>query len=137
VKLYISHGADRDNPDWFIVEPRDNPGEQVASLADAGRTVYELEVLAHRGIFRAQPRSSETEPATNEPRQTGERKPISDDEFALLRSYENGPKIWDATAILPGVWALEAKGLIEPFGDERPGVYRLTETGRKALKEAS
>lgn len=42
MKLYISHGADRENPNWFIVEPREDPNEQVRSLVNAGRTVYEL-----------------------------------------------------------------------------------------------
>jgi hypothetical protein len=50
VTLYISHGAgsgrkDPDGPkvDWFIVEPRDDPGRAVASLRRAGRTVIELD----------------------------------------------------------------------------------------------
>ncbi len=46
MRLYISHGADRENPDWFIVEPRDDPADQIASLLDAGRTVYALDATA-------------------------------------------------------------------------------------------
>lgn len=46
MRLYISHGAGRDNPDWFIVEPRDDPAAQIASLLDAGRTVYALDTVA-------------------------------------------------------------------------------------------
>lgn len=50
----------------------------------------------------------------------------------LLRSYENGPRIWDATAVLPDVYALADKGLIEPTGSNN-GAYRLTEAGRTEL----
>jgi len=49
----------------------------------------------------------------------------------LLRSYEDGPKIWDATSILPGVYALEDKGLIEPVGCS--GAYQLTGAGHAEL----
>lgn len=61
---------------------------------------------------------------------------MNKEEASLLRSYANGPRIWDASAILPGVWALAGKGLIEPVGDERAGVYQLTEAGREALEES-
>lgn len=54
-------------------------------------------------------------------------------DLELLRSYASGPKIWDATAILPGVWALADRGLIEPVGDEARK-YQLTTAGRDALK---
>jgi hypothetical protein len=50
----------------------------------------------------------------------------------LLRSYGNGPKIWDATAMLPDVYALEAKGLVEQVGHEG-FLYQLTGAGRTAL----
>jgi hypothetical protein len=56
-------------------------------------------------------------------------------ELELLRSYANGPRIWDAASIVPQVWALAAKGLIEPV-DANGRTYRLTEAGRKALREA-
>lgn len=46
MRLYISHDDGRDDPGWFIVEPRDNPAEQIASLLDAGRTVYALDATA-------------------------------------------------------------------------------------------
>jgi DNA-binding PadR family transcriptional regulator len=55
------------------------------------------------------------------------------DELELLRSYENGPRIWDAASIVPEVWALEKKGLIEQFDPEDGRKYRLTEAGRAAL----
>jgi DNA-binding PadR family transcriptional regulator len=58
------------------------------------------------------------------------------DELELLRSYENGPRIWDAAAVVPEVWALEKKGLIEKFDPEDGRRYRLTEAGRAALKPA-
>lgn len=54
-------------------------------------------------------------------------------ELELLRSYENGPRIWDAAALLPVVTSLWGQGLIEP----RPGsggAYRLTEAGAARLK---
>lgn len=38
--IYISHGA---NGDWFIVEPRDTPMDEVWSLLNAGRNVYALQ----------------------------------------------------------------------------------------------
>lgn len=47
--LYLSHGAsglnEHDEPEWFIVEPRDNPEEQVRSLIASRRTVYEIKPL--------------------------------------------------------------------------------------------
>lgn len=49
--LYISHGAD-ENPDWFIVEPRDSPEGQVASLLKAKRTVYEFTAWPFTGNQR-------------------------------------------------------------------------------------
>lgn len=54
-------------------------------------------------------------------------------ELELLRSYENGPRIWDAVLVLLRVYALEDKGLIEPSGTS--GAYTLTGAGHKALKE--
>jgi hypothetical protein len=56
-------------------------------------------------------------------------------ELGLLESYRNGPRVWDATAIVPIVFALDAKGLIEPVsGDDHGGAYRLTGAGRRELK---
>lgn len=57
-------------------------------------------------------------------------------ELELLRSYASGPKIWDATAILPDVYALVAKKLIEPAGQDG-FLYQLTDAGRAALEEVS
>jgi len=50
----------------------------------------------------------------------------------LLRSYASGPKIWDATALMPEVATLADAGLIEPV----PGsaAYRLTDAGRAELE---
>jgi hypothetical protein len=55
-------------------------------------------------------------------------------ELSLLRTYETGPRIWDAMAVLPTVYALENKGLIEPTGPS-PYLYQLTGAGRKALAD--
>jgi hypothetical protein len=60
---------------------------------------------------------------------------VNKGELELLRSYESGPRIWDATAVLETVYALEDKGLIEPNGPS--GAYQLTGAGCKALREAS
>lgn len=51
----------------------------------------------------------------------------------MLRSYENGPRIWDATVVLSTVFALQDMQLIEPAGHN--GAYQLTEAGRAALRE--
>jgi hypothetical protein len=56
----------------------------------------------------------------------------SGNELDLLRSYENGPRIWDATEVLPRVWALADKGLVEPCGDSFVA-YQLTDAGRAVL----
>jgi DNA-binding MarR family transcriptional regulator len=61
---------------------------------------------------------------------------VDKDALSLLRSYEKGPRIWDASAVLPGVYSLEGKGLIEVAGDPRAGAYQLTEAGRKAIRES-
>lgn len=53
MKLYLSHGAGNGpgdpNPDWFIVEPRDEPMAQVRSLRLAGRAVYEINARPWQG----------------------------------------------------------------------------------------
>ncbi len=46
------------------------------------------------------------------------------DEERLLVSYLSGPRIWDAASLLPVVFRLDEKGLIEPHGDN--GAYALT-----------
>ena len=56
-------------------------------------------------------------------------------ELELLRSYEQGPYIWDAASIVPQVWRLAEKGLVEP-ADQTSYRYQLTEAGRRALGEA-
>ncbi len=54
MKIYISHGAGNgpdhpDDCDWFIVEPRSHPDDQVKSLLKARRTVYELNAVPYNG----------------------------------------------------------------------------------------
>jgi hypothetical protein len=69
VKLYISHGADPD--DWFIVEPREGqtrtsimgtpitPEMAVRSLLNAGRSVYELDVVPKAdGLYKLIPQAA-------------------------------------------------------------------------------
>lgn len=53
----------------------------------------------------------------------------------LLRTYLDGPRIWDAADLFAEVCRLAARGLIEPHPDpEHPGVYQLTAKGRAALQ---
>lgn len=61
-------------------------------------------------------------------REARKEKPLTSDELDLLCSYARGPRIWDAAELVPGVYALEDKGLIERV----PGspAHRLTELGR-------
>lgn len=54
-------------------------------------------------------------------------------ELSLLRSYADGPRIWDAAAVLPEVLALYDRGLIEPA---HGAAFRLTGLGRQALAAA-
>jgi hypothetical protein len=58
---------------------------------------------------------------------------LTKDALRLLRTYEQGPRIWDAAAILPVVWVLAGKGLIKPAGDS--GAYEITESGRRVLAD--
>jgi len=58
---------------------------------------------------------------------------MTDRELDLLRSYEDGPRIWDAAVLMPLVHSLHEQGLIEPHQD-RPGVYQITQAGREALE---
>lgn len=60
---------------------------------------------------------------------------MTKDELELLRSYQGGPRVWDAVAVLLRVRALEDMGLVEPVGAK--GARRLTGAGRKALREAA
>ena len=46
--LYLSHSANRrETPDWWLVEPRDNPDAQVESLLQAGRRVLQLNTVRY------------------------------------------------------------------------------------------
>lgn len=53
---------------------------------------------------------------------------MTKEEAQLLRSYENGPRIWDVASIVPLVFSLAQQGMIEPVPDTR-GAYRLTDAG--------
>lgn len=53
------------------------------------------------------------------------------DEARLLRTYADGPRIWDAAAVFEVVMRLSDKGLIAPSG--LSGAYALTAAGRQAL----
>jgi hypothetical protein len=56
-------------------------------------------------------------------------------ELDLLRSYDRGPRIWDATVLARKVFGLESLGLIEPDPDIL-SAYRLTAKGRRVLDQA-
>jgi hypothetical protein len=64
-------------------------------------------------------------------------------ELDLLASYAGGPRIWDAADIVPTVYALAERGLIEPAmtdlgdGPVNRGAYQLTDKGRQALSKAT
>jgi hypothetical protein len=64
---------------------------------------------------------------------------ITENELNLLRSYANGPWIWDAAALIPEVCKLQDLGLIEPAppaDDGSPpsrGACQLTDKGRQVL----
>lgn len=66
---------------------------------------------------------------------SGNHEDLSAGLMNLLRSYEKGPKIWDATSILPDVYRLAERGLITPLGSS--GAHRLTDAGRAMLAAAS
>lgn len=56
------------------------------------------------------------------------------DERRLLRSYQGGPRIWDAAVLQPLVHSLIVQKLIEPCPD--PGhrnACQITQAGREAL----
>lgn len=61
----------------------------------------------------------------------GSGESMTEDELALLRSYEKGPRIWDAASIVPAVYALKEKGLIKSEDGYR---YQLTGAGRRELE---
>jgi hypothetical protein len=53
-------------------------------------------------------------------------------EQRMLRSYEGGPRVWDAASLQPAVISLESQGLIERVRGNT-NTYQLTEKGRQAL----
>jgi hypothetical protein len=53
-------------------------------------------------------------------------------DMELLRSYENGPRIWDAAAIHPKVMELSDAGLIEPVTGN--SAWKITQAGLDALE---
>jgi hypothetical protein len=63
-------------------------------------------------------------------------------ELRLLRTYLDGPRIWDAADLFAEVCRLAGRGLLEPAltdignGPEDRGAYQLTEAGRRVLAEA-
>jgi len=71
-----------------------------------------------------------------------EKPGMNPDDTDLLRSYANGPRIWDATAILPAVYRLAGQGLIEPAPPAENGsarstyCYQLTDAGSQVLAAA-
>jgi DNA-binding PadR family transcriptional regulator len=56
---------------------------------------------------------------------------LDKDEAQLLRTYANGPRIWDAASVFRVVVRLADKGLVAPADDH--GVYALTDAGRNEL----
>lgn len=56
---------------------------------------------------------------------------LDSDEERLLRSYTNGPRIWDAASVFEVVVRLAEKGMVVPHGDR--GAYEITDAGRAAL----
>jgi hypothetical protein len=61
--------------------------------------------------------------------------PTADAELDLLRTYANGPRIWDAAALLPAVTSLRDQGLITPSADNARA-DRLTAAGYERLRAA-
>lgn len=57
----------------------------------------------------------------------------------MLRSYERGPRIWNATSLQPQVFELGDKGLIEQVTEGEhagPHTFQLTGLGREVLQAA-
>lgn len=59
-------------------------------------------------------------------------QPLDEEELRLLRTYANGPRIWDAASVFAVVCRLDAKGYLEPSGEH--GAYALTGKGRAVLQ---
>jgi hypothetical protein len=53
------------------------------------------------------------------------------EETRLLRTYTDGPRIWDAASVFEVVMRLVDKGMLAPSGPN--GAYALTDAGRQAL----
>lgn len=57
---------------------------------------------------------------------------LSTDEIRLLKTYQKGPRIWDAVTIFPIVLKLEMKGLITLEAGSN-NAYILTAKGEELL----
>lgn len=57
---------------------------------------------------------------------------LTDAELSMLRSYTDGPCIWDAASLRPTVLRLEELGLIKPVPPEMKA-HELTRLGRYTL----
>jgi hypothetical protein len=92
-------------------------------MDDAARDRVDSWVIAGKAIEQLRREGSELNP----------------EDMDLLRSYANGPRIWDATAIVPAVFRLHGQGLIEPAPPAEDGsarstyCYQLTDAGRQVL----
>jgi hypothetical protein len=62
-------------------------------------------------------------------------EPLDEEELRLLRTYADGPRIWDAASVFAIVCRLDGKGLLVPSGEN--GAYALTDKGRAALPATS
>ncbi len=56
---------------------------------------------------------------------------LDQEEARLLRTYADGPRIWDAASVFDVVLRLAEKGMLAPSGPS--GAYALTDEGRQAL----
>lgn len=54
------------------------------------------------------------------------------DELRVLRTYANGPRIWDAASLFGIVTGLDARGLIAPAGPQS-NAFVITPAGRATL----
>lgn len=59
---------------------------------------------------------------------------LSLSQLSMLKTYESGPRIWDAASLIGTVHSLANQGLIE-LGCN--GTYRLTRKGRRRLEETA
>jgi hypothetical protein len=56
------------------------------------------------------------------------------EEARLLRTYVDGPRIWDAAPVFEVVLRLEDKGMLAP--SSLSGAYALTDAGRRAFADS-